>query len=115
MQTPVPLKPPSSGEQINEGAEFDEDDIDGDVAMINSVSCGPERLGPVAEAVRINREEDDENEFVALFNSEDLGIACGDTRLRCMGEGTLEDGAEFTFAGTSNEFKTVGRQCKGND
>jgi len=95
--------------------DFDGIGIGSEVAMINSVRCGPERLGPVAEPVRINREADDENEFVALFNTQDLKIERDDKRLECEGEGTLKGGTIFTFAGTSNEFKTTGRQSKDKD
>ena len=51
----------------------------------------------------------------AVFKTRDLGIQCDDTQLVCEGEGTLKDGTMVTFAGTSNEFKTVGRYCKDKD
>ena len=46
--------------------------------------------------------------YSGLFETEDLGIECGDTTLSCMG--VLAGGIEFQ--GTSNMFKTVGPECK---
>lgn len=74
---------------------------------IAAVTCGPAS----AEPRRLNEEDfndDGYSDVVGLFSTGDLGIACGDRTLTC--EGTLADGTAFT--GTSNVFKTVGRDCK---
>jgi len=115
IEVPETIKPGKRGRNpVKIKIDFDEDDSD-DVAMLNSVRCGPERLGPVAEPKRINREENDENEFVAHFNVKDLRIERGDLQIMCEGEGTLEDRTMFTFAGTSNKFKMVGQASDDKD
>jgi len=75
-----------------------------------AVFCGPNE----AEPERLNSEDFNDDGFqdvVGLFRTKALGIECGDEVLVC--HGTLADGTEFT--GTSNTFKTVGRECRKSD
>jgi VCBS repeat-containing protein len=82
--------------------------------MIEELTCGGDVSNAMAEPVRINVEDDDENEFVALFNTEDLRLRCEDTKIVCTG--TLADGT--TFEG-EDEIRVIrafdGERCLDRD
>jgi hypothetical protein len=70
----------------------------------DEVTCGD------AESKRLRQKylkKHDVTLAIGKFKTKDLGIACGDKTLICTG--TLVDGTKFM--GTSNKFKTVGRNC----
>ena len=93
--------------------EFDLDDM---LVEIAAVQCGAamDNMPRFVDPVRVNREDDDENEFVALFNTQDLMLRCEDNKLVC--EGTLADGRLFMGMDELNVIRDVdGNRCRDND
>jgi hypothetical protein len=80
---------------------------------IREVQCGATdgMMDPrFVDPIRINREDVDENEFVAFFNTQDLELRCEDNMLVC--EGTLTDGRQFMGMDELNVIRDVnGDRC----
>ncbi len=70
--------------------EFDEDGMP--VEIVDLVCYGNES-GVRVMPERINAEDEEENEFTALFRTQELRLICKDTAIVC--EGTLADGTLF--------------------
>jgi hypothetical protein len=78
--------------------------------MIAELFCGGDVSNAMATPVRINAEDEEENEFTALFNTEDLMLICEDTMIVCTG--TLTDGRSFQGMGELNVIRDVnGNRC----
>ena len=77
--------------QIEVEVEVELDDMQ---VVIASLDCGGDLSNAMAIPGRIAAKDDDENEFVALFNTQELRLTCEDTAIVCTG--TLADGTTFS-------------------
>ena len=76
--------------------------------MIAELFCGGDVSNAMATPVRINADDD---EFTALFNTEDLQLVCEDTMIVCTG--TLADGRSFMGEDEIRVIRDVdGDRCK---
>jgi PKD repeat protein len=84
---------------------------DGMPVMIAELTCGGDISNAMAEAERINVEDDEENQFTALFRTPDLMLDCEDTEIVCTG--TLADGRSFEGMNEIRVIRDVeGKRCK---
>jgi hypothetical protein len=93
----VEIEVPGSINATNNGKtpihiEFPDSNGDTQVEIVE-LYCGGDVSDAMAMPWRINVEDDEENEFVALFNTRDLMLVCEDTMMICAG--SLADGTLF--------------------
>jgi PKD repeat protein len=95
--------------------EFDGDNMDNGMPVeIVELQCGGDVSNAMTMPERINAEDDDENEFVALFRTSDLMLTCEDTEIVCTG--TLSDGTMFEgMSGIRVVRDFEGNRCKDGD
>jgi hypothetical protein len=78
--------------------------------MMAELFCGGDVSNAMATPVRINADDEEENEFTALFKTVDLQLVCEDTMIVCTG--TLADGRSFQGMGELNVIRDVnGNRC----
>ena len=94
--------------------EFDGDNMEdnGMPVEIAELVCGGDVSNAMAMPERINAEDDEENEFVALFSTQDLMLSCEDTAIVCTGN--LTDGSTFMAMDETRVSRDVdGNRCSG--
>jgi PKD repeat protein len=93
------------------GIEIDEDGMLVEIAEVQCGAAMDDEMPRFVDPVRVNREDGEENEFVALFNTQDLQLQCEDNKIVC--EGTLADGRSFEGMDEIRVIRDVeGDRCK---
>ena len=95
--------------------EIEFDDDNGMPVEIAELRCGGDASNAMATPVRINAEDEEENEFTALFNTRDelngLNLTCEDTAIVCVV--TLADGTELTVMDETRVVRAFnGERCR---
>jgi hypothetical protein len=97
-----------SGGRTPIGIDFDEN---GMLVEIVELVCYGNVSNVEAMPERINADDEEVNQFTALFRTRDLELVCADTEIVC--EGTLADGRSFEGMDEIRVVRDVdGERCK---